>query len=47
VPHWQRCGTCWMRYERVKLYDGEMTTGTTNSGGFTLTARLPLTGYRS
>jgi signal transduction histidine kinase len=34
-------------HERVKLYDGEMTTGTTNGGGFTLTARLPLTGYRS
>lgn len=34
-------------HERVKLYDGEMTTGTANGGGFTLTARLPLTGYRS
>jgi glucose-6-phosphate-specific signal transduction histidine kinase len=34
-------------HERVKLYDGEMATGTTNGGGFTLTARLPLTGYRS
>ena len=34
-------------HERVKLYDGEMATGTANGGGFTLTARLPLTGYRS
>ena len=34
-------------HERVKLYDGEMTTATTNGGGFTLTACLPLTGYRS
>jgi signal transduction histidine kinase len=33
--------------ERVKLYGGDMTTGTTNGGGFTLTARLPLTGYPS
>ena len=34
-------------HERVKLYNGEMTTATTNGGGFTLTARLPLTGYLS
>ena len=34
-------------HERVKLYGGEMTTATTNGGGFTLAARLPLTGYRS
>jgi signal transduction histidine kinase len=33
--------------ERVKLYGGEMSTGTVNGGGFTLSARLPLTGYRS
>jgi len=32
--------------ERVKLYGGEMSTGTAN-GGFTLSARLPLTEYRS
>jgi predicted DNA-binding transcriptional regulator len=30
-------------HERLKLYGGEMTTATTNGGGFTLTARLPLT----
>ncbi|MGO9792201.1 MAG: sensor histidine kinase [Solirubrobacteraceae bacterium] len=29
--------------ERVKLYGGEMTAGTTNGGGFTLSTRLPLT----
>ena len=29
--------------ERVKLYGGEMTAGTTNDGGFTLSTRLPLT----
>jgi len=29
--------------ERVKLYGGEMTAGTTNGGGFTLNTRLPLT----
>ena len=34
-------------HERVKLYNGEMTTATTDGGGFTLTARLPLDGYRS
>ena len=32
--------------ERVKLYGGEMTAGTTNGGGFTLSARLPLTSDR-
>jgi signal transduction histidine kinase len=34
-------------HERVKLYNGEMTTATIDGGGFTLTARLPLDGYRS
>lgn len=34
-------------HERVKLYDGEMTTATTNGGGFTLAACLPLNGYLS
>ena len=34
-------------HERVKLYGGEMTTATTNGGGFTLTARLRLTEYGS
>jgi signal transduction histidine kinase len=34
-------------HERVKLYGGEMTTTTTNAGGFSLTACLPLAGYRS
>src|SRR5262249_14595170 len=33
--------------ERVKLYGGEMSTGSANGGGFILTARLPLTEYRS
>jgi signal transduction histidine kinase len=33
--------------ERVKLYGGEMSTGSANRGGFTLSARLPLTEYRS
>ncbi|HEU4973986.1 MAG TPA: sensor histidine kinase [Baekduia sp.] len=33
--------------ERVKLYGGEMSTATADSGGFTLRARLPLTQYRS
>jgi signal transduction histidine kinase len=33
--------------ERVKLYGGEMSTGSANGGGFTLTASLPLTEYRS
>jgi signal transduction histidine kinase len=32
--------------ERVKLYGGEMSAGSANGGGFTLSARLPLTGYR-
>jgi signal transduction histidine kinase len=32
--------------ERVKLYGGEMTAGPTNVGGFTLSARLPLTADR-
>ncbi|MGZ4169269.1 MAG: sensor histidine kinase [Solirubrobacteraceae bacterium] len=34
-------------HERVKLYNGEMTTTTTSGGGFTLTARLPLSEYLS
>jgi signal transduction histidine kinase len=29
--------------ERVRLYGGEMTAGTTNGSGFTLSTRLPLT----
>jgi signal transduction histidine kinase len=33
--------------ERVKLYGGEMSTATANGGGLILTARLPLTEYRS
>ena len=33
--------------ERVKLYGGEMSTGSANGGGFVLSARLPLTEYRS
>jgi signal transduction histidine kinase len=32
--------------ERVKIYGGEMTTGTANGGGFVLSARLPLGGER-
>ena len=32
--------------ERVRLYGGEMTAGTTNGGGFTLSTRLPLTSDR-
>jgi signal transduction histidine kinase len=32
--------------ERVKLYGGEMTTGTANGGGFLLSTRLPITPYR-
>ena len=28
--------------ERVRLYDGEMTTGTPEGGGFLLRVRLPL-----
>jgi len=34
-------------HERVKLYGGEMSTAAANGGGFTLTAQLPLTEYRS
>ena len=34
-------------HERVKLYGGEMTTATTNGGGFSLTACLPPARYRS
>jgi signal transduction histidine kinase len=30
--------------ERVKIYGGEMTAGTANGGGFTLSTRLPLSG---
>ncbi len=30
--------------ERVRLYDGEMTTGTPDGGGFLLRVRLPLSG---
>jgi signal transduction histidine kinase len=30
--------------ERVRIYGGEMTTGTVNGGGFVLSARLPLEG---
>jgi signal transduction histidine kinase len=33
--------------ERVKLYGGEMSTARANGGGFVLSARLPLTEYRS
>jgi signal transduction histidine kinase len=33
--------------ERVKLYGGEMSTESANGGGFILSARLPLTEYRS
>ena len=33
--------------ERVKLYGGEMRTGDAAGGGFILSARLPLTEYRS
>jgi signal transduction histidine kinase len=32
--------------ERVKIYGGEMSTGTANGGGFVLSARLPLGGER-
>ncbi len=31
--------------ERVKIYGGEMTTGTTSGGGFVLRTRLPLRGH--
>ena len=33
--------------ERVKIYGGEMTTGTASGGGFVLSTRLPLRGYGS
>ena len=33
--------------ERVKIYGGEMTAGTTTGGGFILSTRLPLSGDRS
>jgi signal transduction histidine kinase len=33
--------------ERVKLYGGDMTTGTTTDGGFSLRARLPLAEFAS
>jgi signal transduction histidine kinase len=32
--------------ERVKIYGGEMSTGTANGGGFVLSTRLPLGGDR-
>jgi signal transduction histidine kinase len=32
--------------ERVKIYGGEMTTGTARGGGFILSTRLPLGGHR-
>ena len=32
--------------ERVKVFGGSMTAGTSNGGGFTLSARLPLEGAR-
>jgi len=34
-------------HERVKLYNGEMTTTSTSGNGFVLSARLPLNGYLS
>jgi signal transduction histidine kinase len=33
--------------ERVKIYGGEMTTGTPSGGGFVLSTRLPLRGFSS
>ena len=33
--------------ERVKIYGGEMSAGTADSGGFVLSARLPLSGSRA
>jgi signal transduction histidine kinase len=33
--------------ERVKLYGGDMSTHTSNGGGFTLSAHLPLTEFRT
>jgi signal transduction histidine kinase len=32
--------------ERVKIYGGEMTAGAATGGGFVLSTRLPLSGYR-
>ena len=32
--------------ERVKIYGGEMTAGTASGGGYVLSTRLPLGGYR-
>jgi signal transduction histidine kinase len=32
--------------ERVKIYGGEMTTGTATGGGFVLSTRLPVSGDR-
>jgi signal transduction histidine kinase len=32
--------------ERVRIYGGEMTTGTATGGGFILSTRLPLSGDR-
>jgi len=32
--------------ERVKIYGGEMTTGTASGGGFILSTRLPMSGER-
>jgi hypothetical protein len=31
----------------VKIYGGEMTAARAKGGGFVLSTRLPLTGYRS
>jgi signal transduction histidine kinase len=31
--------------ERVKIYGGEMTAGPASEGGFTLSTRLPVSGY--
>jgi signal transduction histidine kinase len=33
--------------ERVKIYGGEMSAGSTNGGGFVLSTRLPLSGERA
>ena len=32
--------------ERVKIYGGEMTIGTSTGGGFVLNTRLPMSGER-
>ena len=32
--------------ERVKIYGGDMTAGAATGGGFVLSTRLPVTGYR-